>query len=180
MPTHTKSKLAYLVIASACMGLMGPLKAADPASAPPTSLNFAALKQATGAPPAPNSPKDHDDYVIVLWLQAHRSAEQIANSWQVLSRELLSFDSALGTSLTESSPILSKGLLDFVEPVNQARAAIKGIYKRPRPFATMRISNPAYQRNLAIPSLQATPPFIAPHPPSSRTYSPSVVIASWK
>lgn len=116
------------------MGLMGPLKAADPASEPPTSLNFAALKQATGAPPAPNSAKDQDDYVIVLWLQAHRSAEQIANSWQVLSRELLSFDSALGTSLTESSPVLSKALLDFVEPVNQARAAIKGIYKRPRPF----------------------------------------------
>jgi len=134
MPVTRRGTTTTLLIAAVMVGWTAPIKAAEPTASPTTSLNFAALKQATGAPPAVNSAQDQDDYVIVRWLQAHRSPEQIANSWQVLTRELLSFDSALGTSLTESSPVLSKGLLDFVQPVNQARAAIKEIYKRPRPF----------------------------------------------
>jgi len=134
MQTIKNASAVLVIMATICLGSANPIKAADPAAQPSAKLNFAALQQATGAPPAPNSPQDHDDVVIVRWLQAHRSPEQIANSWQVLTRELLSFDSALGTSLTESSPVLSKGLLDFVEPINQARAAIKEIYKRPRPF----------------------------------------------
>jgi len=126
-----------------------PLPASVPAAEPsPTAglaeglqLNLSALKAATGLPPNPHSPAAENDLAILLWLQRHRTPDQIAKSWLLLDRNVVQFDRALGIDMTRSTPTLVRGLTSFLKLVDGAKNTIKDSIRRPRPF----VSHPEIQ-----------------------------------
>lgn len=99
-------------------------------------LNLEALKAATGLPPKPHSLAADNDLAILLWLQAHRTPDQIAKSWLLLDRNVVQFDRALGIDMTRSTPTLVRGLTSFLKLVDGAKNTIKNSVKRPRPFVS--------------------------------------------
>lgn len=44
------------------------------------------------------------EMAILLWLQNHRTPDQIAKSWLLLDRKIVQFDRALGIDMTRSTP----------------------------------------------------------------------------
>ena len=99
-------------------------------------LNLAALQTATGLPPKPHSLAAENDLAILLWLQRHRTPDQIAKSWLLLDRNVVQFDRALGIDMTRSTPTLVRGLTGFLKLVDGAKNTIKDSVKRPRPFVS--------------------------------------------
>lgn len=103
--------------------------------------NLAALQAATGVPPSPHSPAAETDLAILLWLQRHRTPDQIAKSWLLLDRNVVQFDRALGVDMARSTPTLVRELTSFLKLVDGAKNTIKDSIRRPRPF----VSHPEIQ-----------------------------------
>jgi acid phosphatase (class A) len=115
-----------------------------PAAAPPDpsiasaglQLEMASLNKAVGQPPKPQSTAAEVDLAILLWLQKHRTPDQIAKSWLLLDRNIVQFDRALGIDMTKSTPAVVKGLTSFLTLVDGAKDSIKERVQRPRPFVS--------------------------------------------
>jgi acid phosphatase (class A) len=120
-----------------------------PAAAPPDpavasaglQLEMASLNKAVGQPPKPQTVAADQDLAILLWLQKHRTPDQVAKSWLLLDRNIVQFDRALGIDMAKSTPALVKGLTSFLKLVDGAKDSIKDRVQRPRPF----ISHPEIQ-----------------------------------
>jgi acid phosphatase (class A) len=120
-----------------------------PAAAPPDpavasaglQLEMASLNKAVGQPPKPQTVAADQDLAILLWLQKHRTPDQVAKSWLLLDRNIVQFDRALGIDMTKSTPALVKGLTSFLKLVDGAKDSIKDRVQRPRPF----VSHPEIQ-----------------------------------
>ncbi len=109
----------------------------DPGAAGPgLQLEMAALNKAVGLPPKPHSTAAELDLAILLWLQKHRTADQIAKSWLLLDRNIVQFDRALGIDMTKSTPNVVRGITSFLTLVDGAKDSIKNRVQRPRPFVS--------------------------------------------
>jgi len=116
----------------ACPGLTP-----DPAEASAgLNLEMGSLNKAVGQPPKPQSTAAEVDLAILLWLQKHRTPDQIAKSWLLLDRNIVQFDRALGIDMTKSTPAVVKGLTSFLTLVDRAKDSIKERVQRPRPFVS--------------------------------------------
>ena len=104
-------------------------------------LEMASLNKAVGLPPKPHSTAAELDLAILLWLQKHRTADQIAKSWLLLDRNIVQFDRALGIDMTKSTPNVVRGITSFLTLVDGAKDSIKNRVQRPRPF----VSHPEIQ-----------------------------------
>ena len=114
----------------------------DPGAAGPgLQLEMASLNKAVGLPPKPHSTAAELDLAILLWLQKHRTADQIAKSWLLLDRNIVQFDRALGIDMTKSTPNVVRGITSFLTLVDGAKDSIKNRVQRPRPF----VSHPEIQ-----------------------------------
>ena len=109
----------------------------DPGAAGPgLQLEMASLNKAVGLPPKPHSTAAKLDLAILLWLQKHRTADQIAKSWLLLDRNIVQFDRALGIDMTKSTPNVVRGITSFLTLVDGAKDSIKNRVQRPRPFVS--------------------------------------------
>jgi acid phosphatase (class A) len=104
-------------------------------------LEMAALNKAVGLPPKPQTAAASQDLAILLWLQKHRTPDQIAKSWLLLDRNIVQFDRALGIDMTKSTPAVVRGVTSFLKLVDGAKDSIKDRVQRPRPF----VSHPQIQ-----------------------------------
>ena len=99
-------------------------------------LEMASLNKSVGQPPKPHTVAAELDLAILLWLQQHRTPDQIAKSWLLLDRNIVQFDRALGIDMTKSTPALVKGLSSFLKLVDGAKEKIKDRVRRARPFVS--------------------------------------------
>ena len=99
-------------------------------------LEMASLNKAVGLPPKPHAALAKLDLAILLWLQNHRTPDQIAKSWLLLDRNIVQFDRALGLDMTKSTPAVVRGITSFLKLVDGAKDNIKDRVQRPRPFIT--------------------------------------------
>ena len=99
-------------------------------------LEMGPLYKAVGQPPKPQTAAADQDLAILLWLQNHRTPDQIAKSWLLLDRNIVQFDRALGIDMTKSTPAVVRGLTSFLKLVNGAKETIKDRVQRPRPYVT--------------------------------------------
>ena len=99
-------------------------------------LEMASLNKAVGLPPKPHTTAAEVDLAILLWLQNHRTPDQIAKSWLLLDRNIVQFDRALGIDMTKSTPAVVQGLTSFLKLVDGAKDSIKDRVKRPRPYVS--------------------------------------------
>ena len=76
------------------------------------------------------------EMAILLWLQNHRTPDQIAKSWLLLDRNIVQFDRALGIDMTKSTPAVVRGITSFLMLVDGAKESIKNRVQRPRPFVS--------------------------------------------
>ena len=114
----------------------------DPGSASSgLQLEMAALSKTVGLPPKPHTTAAELDLAILLWLQKHRTPDQIAKSWLLLDRNIVQFDRALGIDMTKSTQALVRGITSFLTLVDGAKDSIKDRVQRPRPF----VSHPEIQ-----------------------------------
>jgi acid phosphatase (class A) len=97
---------------------------------------MAALNKAVGLPPKPHTTAAELDLAILLWLQKHRTPDQIAKSWLLLDRNIVQFDRALGIDMTKSTPAVVRGITSFLTLVDGAKDNIKDRVQRPRPFVS--------------------------------------------
>ena len=95
---------------------------------------MASLNKAVGLPPKPHTTAAELDLAILLWLQKHRTPDQIAKSWLLLDRNIVQFDRALGIDMTKSTPAVVRGITSFLTLVDGAKDSIKDRVRRPRPF----------------------------------------------
>ena len=110
---------------------------ADPAVASTgLQLEMASLNKAVGLPPKPHTAAAELDLAILLWLQNHRTPDQIAKSWLLLDRNIVQFDRALGIDMTKSTPAVVRGITSFLKLVDGAKDSIKERVQRPRPFVS--------------------------------------------
>ena len=115
-----------------------------PAAAPPDQavasaglqLEMGPLYKAVGQPPKPQTAAADQDLAILLWLQKHRTPDQIAKSWLLLDRNIVQFDRALGIDMTKSTPAVVRGVTSFLKLVDGAKDSIKDRLQRPRPFVS--------------------------------------------
>ena len=115
-----------------------------PAAAPPDpavasaglQLEMGPLYKAVGQPPKPQTAAADQDLAILLWLQKHRTPDQIAKSWLLLDRNIVQFDRALGIDMTKSTPAVVLGVTSFLKLVDGAKDSIKDRLQRPRPFVS--------------------------------------------
>ena len=111
--------------------------ALDPAAANSgLQLEMASLNKAVGLPPKPHTTAAELDLAILLWLQKHRTPDQIAKSWLLLDRNIVQFDRALGIDMTKSTPNVVRGITSFLTLVDGAKDSIKNRVQRPRPFVS--------------------------------------------
>jgi|UniRef100_UPI004049E874 acid phosphatase (class A) len=116
----------------ACSGL-----ALDPgATSAGLQLEMASLNKAVGLPPKANTDAAKLDLGILLWLQKHRTPDQIAKSWLLLDRNIVQFDRALGIDMTKSTPAVVRGITSFLKLVDGAKDSIKDRVRRPRPYVS--------------------------------------------
>ena len=126
----------------ACPGLASSalpaaLATQDPeAASADLQLEMAPLNNAVGLPPKPHTTAAKLDLAILLWLQKHRTPDQIAKSWLLLDRNIVQFDRALGIDMTKSTPVLSRRITSFLTLVDGAKDSIKDRVQRPRPFVS--------------------------------------------
>jgi acid phosphatase (class A) len=114
----------------------------DPGSASAgLKLEMEQLYNAVGQPPKPQTAAAELDLGILLWLQKHRTPDQIAKSWLLLDQNIVQFDRALGIDMTKSTPTMVRGLTSFLKLVVGAKDSIKDRVQRPRPF----VSHPEIQ-----------------------------------
>lgn len=99
-------------------------------------LEMEALNKAVGLPPKPHTTAAELDLAILLWLQKHRTPDQIAKSWLLLDRNIVQFDRALGIDMTKSTPAVVRGITSFLKLVDGAKDIIKDRVQRPRPFVS--------------------------------------------
>ena len=99
-------------------------------------LEMAALNKAVGLPPKPHTTAAELDLAILLWLQKHRTPDQITKSWLLLDRNIVQFDRALGIDMTKSTPNVVRGITSFLTLVDGAKDSIKDRVQRPRPFVS--------------------------------------------
>jgi acid phosphatase (class A) len=99
-------------------------------------LEMEALNKAVGLPPKPHTTAAELDLAILLWLQKHRTPDQIAKSWLLLDRNIVQFDRALGIDMTKSTPAMVRGITSFLTLVDGAKDSIKDRVQRPRPFVS--------------------------------------------
>ena len=99
-------------------------------------LEMASLNKAVGLPPKPHTTAAEVDLAILLWLQNHRTPDQIAKSWLLLDRNIVQFDRALGIDMTKSTPAVVQGLTSFLKLVDGAKDSIKDRVQRPRPYVS--------------------------------------------
>ncbi|MCX5938592.1 MAG: phosphatase PAP2 family protein [Cyanobium sp. LacPavin_0920_WC12_MAG_62_9] len=99
-------------------------------------LEMEALNKAVGLPPKPHTTAAELDLAILLWLQKHRTPDQIAKSWLLLDRNIVQFDRALGIDMTKSTPTVAGGITSFLKLVDGAKDSIKDRMQRPRPFVS--------------------------------------------
>jgi acid phosphatase (class A) len=124
----------------ACPWLASSALPAAPASLdPPTAsaglqLELASLNSAVGLPPKPKTAAADQDLAILVWLQKHRTPDQIAKSWLLLDRNIVQFDRALGIDMTKSTPAVVRGITSFLTLVDGAKDSIKDRVRRPRPY----------------------------------------------
>ena len=97
---------------------------------------MASLNKAVGLPPKPHTTAAELDLAILLWLQKHRTPDQIVKSWLLLDRNIVQFDRALGIDMTKSTPAVVQGLTSFLKLVDGAKDTIKDRVKRPRPYVS--------------------------------------------
>ncbi len=126
----------------ACPGLGSSALPPAPASLDPPAasaglqLEMASLNKAVGLPPKPHATAAELDLAILLWLQKHRTPDQIAKSWLLLDRNIVQFDRALGIDMTKSTPAVARGITSFLKLVDGAKDAIKDRVQRPRPYVS--------------------------------------------
>jgi acid phosphatase (class A) len=126
----------------ACPGLASSalpaaLATLDPGSASAgLQLEMESLNKAVGLPPKPHTTAAELDLAILLWLQKHRTPDQIAKSWLLLDRNIVQFDRALGIDMTKSTPAVARGITSFLKLVDGAKDSIKDRVQRPRPFVS--------------------------------------------
>ena len=126
----------------ACNGLASSALPPAPATLdpPPASaglqLEMGSLNKAVGQPPKPNTTAAELDLGILLWLQKHRTPDQIAKSWLLLDRHIVQFDRALGIDMSKSTPAVVRGITSFLKLVDGAKDSIKDRVQRPRPFVS--------------------------------------------
>lgn len=111
-----------------------PAPASRPSPAAGLRLDAAALQRITGMPPAPHSRQAEDDLVILRWMQRYRTPEMEANSWLLLERNISTFSRAVGSDLSKSTPVLHRGIRDFLDPLDAVTRDIKQRAARPRPY----------------------------------------------
>ena len=99
-------------------------------------LEMASLNKAVGLPPKPHTTAAEVDLAILLWLQNHRTPDQIVKSWLLLDRNIVQFDRALGIDMTKSTPAVVQGLTSFLKLVDGAKDTIKDRVQRPRPYVS--------------------------------------------
>jgi acid phosphatase (class A) len=112
-----------------------------PAASAGLQLEVAALNSAVGLPPKPHTTAAELDLAILVWLQKHRTPDQIAKSWLLLDRNIVQFDRALGIDMTKTTPTVARGITSFLKLVDGAKDSIKDRVRRPRPF----VSHPQIQ-----------------------------------
>ncbi len=126
----------------ACPGLGSSAQPPAPASLDPPAasaglqLEMASLNKAVGLPPKPHATAAELDLAILLWLQKHRTPDQIAKSWLLLDRNIVQFDRALGIDMTKSTPAVARGITSFLKLVDGAKDGIKDRVQRPRPYVS--------------------------------------------
>ena len=99
-------------------------------------LEMETLNKAVGLPPKPHTTAAELDLAILLWLQKHRTPDQIAKSWLLLDRNIVQFDRALGIDMTKTTPAVVRGITSFLTLVDGAKDNIKDRVQRPRPFVS--------------------------------------------
>lgn len=87
-----------------------------------------------GAAPQAGSEVEREDLVILRWNQRTRYPQAVIHSWQFLNRYVGTFDAAVGANMAKSAPVLSKGLMSFLQIVDDVKKDLKRGYQRPRPF----------------------------------------------
>jgi acid phosphatase (class A) len=126
----------------ACNGLASsalppaPATLDPPAASAGLQLEMGSLNKAVGQPPKPNTTAAELDLGILLWLQKHRTPDQIAKSWLLLDRHIVQFDRALGIDMSKSTPAVVRGITSFLKLVDGAKDSIKDRVQRPRPFVS--------------------------------------------
>ena len=126
----------------ACNGLASsalppaPATLDPPAASAGLQLEMGSLNKAVGQPPKPNTTAAELDLGILLWLQKHRTPDQIAKSWLLLDRHIVQFDRALGIDMSKSAPIVVRGITSFLKLVDGAKDSIKDRVQRPRPYVS--------------------------------------------
>jgi hypothetical protein len=66
------------------------------------------LNRAVGLPPKPHTAGTKLDLGILLWLENHRTTDQIAKSWLLLDRNIVEFDRAIGIDRAKSTPAVMR------------------------------------------------------------------------
>ncbi|MEN9877710.1 MAG: Acid phosphatase [Cyanobacteriota bacterium] len=106
-----------------------------------------------GNPPAAGSREEADDLAILRWNQRSRYPEGVVHSWRFLYRNLSSFDAAVGSDLSKTSPTLFTGLPSFLKAIDGLKDQLKDAAARPRPY----VSHQEFQPCLPLESTWSYP-----------------------